>query len=111
MQQQPLNPINYIADLSPCFTRSCGPQQNKRYHLWSYIAILMAASLLFAMVPSVGGLMAGRLLHGFGASGLWTVALALLGENVNTQTAGRMTGITQVGFAVGVDRTYSRSSL
>lgn len=94
-----------------CVTHSRGDQQNKRYHLLGYTGILMAASLLFAMVPSVGGLMAGRLFHGFGASGLWTVALALLSENVNPQIAGRMTGITQVGFAVGDSTSPSESNL
>lgn len=81
--------------------RSVQSLQNKRIQLIVYISILLAATLLFAFVPNVSGLMAGRLLHGLGASGVWTVAMALLNDSVSSQRVGRMTGFAQVGYAVG----------
>lgn len=48
--------------------------------------------------------MAGRLLHGLGASGVWTVAMALLNGNVTRTRLGQMTGIAQVGYAVSQSR-------
>lgn len=44
--------------------------------------------------------MAGRLLHGIGSSGAWTIAMSLLNDNVTPSRLGRMTGIAQVGYAV-----------
>jgi predicted MFS family arabinose efflux permease len=74
--------------------------QYKRVQLLAYIAVLMGATLLFAFVPSIMGLMAGRFLHGVGASGLWTLAMAIVNDNVDPSRAGRLIGLTQIGFAV-----------
>lgn len=55
--------------------------------------------------------MAGRLLHGLGASGAFTVALALLNENVSRHRLGQMNGLGQVGFAVSLTCRNTTGSL
>lgn len=88
----------YICSTDP---QTCSvSSQNKRVQLLIYVSALIAASVLFAFVPSVAGLMAGRLLHGIGSSGAWTMAMSLLNDNVTPSRLGRMTGIAQVGYAV-----------
>ena len=56
------------------------------------IAIFSCAALLCALAPSLHALIAARVLQGFGAGGLMTLAQALIGEHVPPRSRGSYQG-------------------
>ncbi len=65
------------------------------------VCVFMAASLLCALAPSFGVLLAGRVLQGLGGGGLMTMAQALVGENVPPRQRGSYQGYLSANIVAG----------
>lgn len=69
-----------------------GDVVGRRRMLFVALSINLVAYVLCALAPSVPLLILARVLHGFGAGGLMTLAHALIGESVPPRERGRYQG-------------------
>ena len=73
----------------------------RRRMLLTSIALFSVASLLCALVPSLGLLIAARVLQGLGAALMMSLAMALVGESIPQEKTGRAMGIIGTVSAIG----------
>ena len=85
---------------APAYGR-LGDAFGRRRMMTIALCIFMFASLLCALAPSFGLLLAGRVLQGLGAGGLMTLAQALLGENVPPRQRGSYQGYLSANIVAG----------
>ncbi len=71
----------------------------KRVYL-ACVAVFAAGALAVALAPSFGALLAGRVVQGLGASGIFPVAAAVIGDTYPPDRRGRAVGL--LGSVVGV---------
>lgn len=76
---------------APVFGR-LGDALGRRAMLLAALALFVAASLLCGLARDLPTLIAGRLLQGLGGGGLFTLAMALIGEAVPARERGRFQG-------------------
>ncbi|WP_145592020.1 MFS transporter [Yersinia rochesterensis] len=74
---------------------------NKRLLLKTGIGLFTAASVGCALAPTMGMLIAARVLQGLGAAAMMTLTLALVGEAVSQEKTGRAMGILGTVSAIG----------
>lgn len=73
----------------------------RRRMLLTGIAVFSAASLLCALAPSLGLLIAARVVQGLGAALMMSLAMALVGESIPQEKTGRAMGILGTVSAIG----------
>ena len=64
------------------------------------IAVFAVGTLAVALAPSFGVLLAGRVVQGLGASGIFPVAAAVIGDTYPPETRGRAVGLLGAVFGV-----------
>jgi MFS family permease len=64
------------------------------------LAVFLAGSMLCGIAASIGQLIGFRALQGLGAGGLFTLAMAIVGELVSPRDRGRYQGYIQAMFAL-----------
>ncbi|HIG73359.1 MAG TPA: MFS transporter [Bacteroidetes bacterium] len=64
------------------------------------VAVFAAGTLLVALAPSFGVLLAGRVVQGLGASGIFPVATAVIGDAFPPERRGRAVGLLGSVFGV-----------
>ncbi|HHH0146583.1 TPA: MFS transporter [Yersinia enterocolitica] len=74
---------------------------DKRLLLKAGIGLFTVASVGCALAPTMGILIAARVLQGLGAAAMMTLTLALVGETVNPEKTGRVMGMLGTVSALG----------
>lgn len=74
---------------------------DKRLLLKAGIGLFTVASVGCALAPTIGILIAARVLQGLGAAAMMTLTLALVGETVNQEKTGRVMGMLGTVSAIG----------
>ena len=64
------------------------------------VAVFAVGTLVVALAPSFGVLLAGRVVQGLGASGIFPVASAVIGDAYPPETRGRAVGLLGAVFGV-----------
>lgn len=73
----------------------------RRRLLLTGIALFSIASVLCALAPSLGLLIAARVIQGLGAALMMSLAMALVGENIRKEKTGSAMGIIGTVSAIG----------
>ncbi|PAP82399.1 hypothetical protein B1759_01220 [Rubrivirga sp. SAORIC476] len=71
----------------------------KRVYLFD-IGLFAVGTLVVALAPSFGVLIAGRVVQGFGASGIFPVATAVVGDTFPPERRGRAVGLLGAVFGI-----------
>lgn len=71
----------------------------KRVYLFD-IALFAAGTLVVALAPTFGVLLAGRVVQGLGASGIFPVATAVVGDTFPPERRGRAVGLLGAVFGI-----------
>lgn len=74
---------------------------DRRYVLWSLMALLIVANLSAAMAPSFPVLLLGRVLLGICVGGFWSFATSIGRRLVPEASASRATALVLAGISVG----------
>ena len=75
--------------------------QDKRSIIMALIGILAVSDILLVLKGDIPSMMAARCLQGIATAGIWTVAIAVLVENVSLSRAGILSAVAMVLANVG----------
>lgn len=75
--------------------------KGKRLLLLLALALMAVGVIIMWFVESYAAMVVARALQGASGSGIWTLGLALVADNVEDAKLGRIMGLSMIGYAFG----------
>lgn len=87
---------------SVTFGYLCDKMKNRRFSMLTGLFILIAATIILCVTPSVALFMVGRVIQGLSAAVVWTVGLAVIADTAKPNQVAYLMAFPGIGMNLGI---------
>jgi MFS family permease len=87
---------------SVMFGYLCDKMKNRRFSMLSGLLVLIAATIILCLTPSVALFMVGRVIQGLSAAVVWTVGLAVIADTAKPHQVAYLMAFPGIGMNMGM---------